>query len=137
LIIIEIHPLQEQLMDINVQEIIRQLGPYSGLGLVWNIMIYLVFFLNLISLFLQSDKTLLPTLVLAAGLLICIIAKLVIFNPMEFGTFVVNAAMFLAPTLVIGMTKAPKSRPLLILASIISGIYFFAFWVTFHFRNPF
>ena len=120
--------------SINIQDIIDQLGPNSGLGLGWNILIYLIFFFSLIAMFLQSDKTILPTLILAAGLLICLIAKLVIFDPLEFGTFVINAGMFLAPTMVVGMTKAPKSRPFLILAALFGAIYFFGFWFSFHFR---
>lgn len=122
------------MQSINLQEIIFRLGPNSGLGLGWNILIYLVFVFSLIALFMQSDKTILPVLILAAGLLMCIIAKLVIFDKLEFGTFIINAAMFLAPTLVIGMTKAPKSRPFLILAALLGAVYFFGFWFAFHFN---
>lgn len=120
--------------SINIQDIIFRLGPNSGLGLVWNIMIYLIFFLTLIGMFLQSDKTILPTLLLAGGLLLGILAKLEVFTRTEFGVFIVNAGMFLAPLLVVGMTKAPKSRPPLIFAAIIGAIYCFGFWFVFQ-RN--
>ncbi len=122
-------------MDINIQRIIELLGPNEGLPLVLNIFIYITFIFTLIALFLQSDKTILPTILLAAGLLLCIIAKLEVFTRMEFGAFAVNAGVFLAPTLVIGMTQAPKSRPPLIIAALAGAIYFFAFWFLFHFQN--
>lgn len=120
--------------DINVEEIIGLLGPNQGLPIFFNILIYIMFFFMLIGMFLQSDKTILPTMILAGGLMLCIIAKLVVFDELEFGTFAINAGMFLAPTLVIGMTKAPKSRPPLIFAALIGAIYFFGFWFFYHFN---
>lgn len=121
--------------NIDVQEILELLGPNRGLPIFFNILIYVIFLFTLIGLLLQSDKAVLPTMVLAAGLLLCVLAKLVIFDELEFGTFAINAGMFLAPTLVIGMTRAEKSRGPLILAGLAGAIYFFAFWFFYHFQR--
>ncbi len=123
------------MQQINLQRILQLLGPNEGLPLVLNILIYVTFIFTLISMFLQSDKTILPTMMLAAGLLLCIIAKLEVFTRMEFGAFAINAGIFLSPTLVIGMTQAPKSRPPLIIAALSGAIFFFAFWFMFHFNR--
>ncbi|MBZ0297764.1 MAG: hypothetical protein K8L99_34735 [Anaerolineae bacterium] len=123
------------MQSIDVREILELLGPNRGLPLFFNILIYVVFFFTLIGLFLQSDKAVLPTMVLSGGLLLCILAKLIIFDEREFGTFVINAGMFLAPTLVVGMTRAEKSRGPLILAALVGAVYFFAFWFFYHFQR--
>ncbi|MBZ0300286.1 MAG: hypothetical protein K8J31_11110 [Anaerolineae bacterium] len=113
---------------INFQEIIRLLGPNAGNGLIWNIFIYIIFFLTLITLLLQGDKALLTTIIAASSLLLCVIDKLVIFQPREFGTMIIHCGMFLFPALIAGMTKDPKSRPPAIFAAIIGAVYFFLFW---------
>jgi hypothetical protein len=118
----------ESMQDINVQEIIRLLGPNAGLGLVWNIFIYVIFFFTLITMLLQGDKALLTTIICAAALMLCIIAKLAIFPPREFGSLVINAGMFLFPGIVAGMTRDAKSRPPAIIACVVGAVYFFAYW---------
>ena len=115
--------------SINVQDIIRLLGPTAGNGLIWNIFIYVIFFFTLIALFMQGDRALLTTIILAASLLLCLVDKLVIFRPKEFGTLVIHCGMFLFPALVAGMTRDGKSRAPAILAAVIGAVYFFMFWV--------
>lgn len=116
------------MQNIDMQEIIRLLGPNAGLGLVWNIFLYVIFFFTLIAMLLQGDKALLTTIICAASLMLCIIAKLNIFPPREFGSLVINAGIFLFPGIVAGMTRDAKSRPPAILACVIGAVYFFAFW---------
>ncbi|MAS36208.1 MAG: hypothetical protein CL610_19540 [Anaerolineaceae bacterium] len=117
------------MQEIDFQEIIRLLGPNAGNGLIWNIFIYLIFILTFITMLLQGDKALMTTIISASGLLLCVIDKLVIFDPREFGTLVIHAGMFLFPALVAGMTRDTKSRPPAIFASIIGAVYFFLFWL--------
>lgn len=117
------------MQDINLQDVIRLLGPNAGLGLPWSIFVYIIFFFTLITMLLQGDKALLTTIISAASLLLCVVDKLAIFRPAEFGSLVIHAGMFLLPGIVAGMTRDAKSRPPAVLASIVGAVYFFAFWV--------
>lgn len=125
-------------MDINLQEIIRLLGPSSGQP-IWNIMLYLIFFLALLTLLLMPDKNLIPTLLIASTLLAALVAKLSIsatrdpvFEPDSFGQYLVNIVPFVAPILSSGMVRAKKKSKVVvpsILTAIIGGLFFFGFWL--------
>jgi hypothetical protein len=120
--------------NISGQEILRLLGPSSD-RLFFDILLYVSFFFSLIMMFTQGDKALLTTIISAATMLLIVLAKLRVFVPLEFGTFVVNAGIFLLPILVAGMTRAPKSRPPAVLAGIAGAIHFFLFWFLFQFQR--
>lgn len=120
---------------ISLQEIAQNLLPNSQY-LIWDIFLYVIFFLSLITLFMQSDKQLLPTLLMAAVLLLTLVAKLSLsrqipFQRDEFGMLVVNCGIFIFPALVAGMTKAKKSRGPAILAAIIGFVFMFMYWLIF------
>ena len=117
--------------NINIQDIIQALGPNSPPGFAWNILIYIVFFFTLITMFVQGDKNLLPTIIAAAALLLDVIAKLQIFPSDEFGAFVVNAGVFILPALVAGMAKTGRARGPAILAAVFGAVWFFAYWFFF------
>ena len=119
--------------NLSGQEILRLLGPSQD-RLIFDILLYITFFFTLITMFLQGDKALLTTIISAAALLLGIIAKLQVFRPLEFGTFVVNAGIFLFPALVAGMTRDSKSRPPAVLAAIVGAVHFFVYWFFFQ-RN--
>ncbi len=133
-------------MDINPQEIMALLGPGTGGDIIWSIFLYLIFFFALLALFFMPDKNMIPTLLIATVLLFTIIAKLSIaatntnqtpiLRPGEFGMFVVNAGMFAFPFIAIGMTRvtgvrkrgANRASAPSLMAGLLSGVYFFAFW---------
>jgi hypothetical protein len=115
--------------DIDLNDIIFLLGPNSGQGLVFNIFIYLIFFFTLVTMLLQGDKALLTVILCVGGLLMCLVDKLDIFEPKEFGAMILHAGMFIFPALVAGMTKDPKSRAPAVFASILGAVYFFVFWL--------
>ena len=119
--------------NLSGQEILRLLGPSQD-RLIFDILLYITFFFTLITMFLQGDKALLTTIISAAALLLGVIAKLQVFRPLEFGTFVVNAGIFLFPALVAGMTRDSKSRPPAVLAALVGAIHFFIYWFFFQ-RN--
>ncbi len=118
-----------QSITLNPQQLISRLGPRTGIELVYDIFLYIIFFLALIVMFMQSDKQLVPTIL--AGLVgaLAVIAKLNVFLPKEFGSLVVNAGIFVFPLITAGITKAKKSQPLAIIAGVLGGVYFFIFWV--------
>ncbi len=113
-------------LDIN--DIIRALGPRSGIDLLYDIMLYLMFFLDLILMFMQGDKELITTVFAGSAAALAVVAKLNIFPPKNFGSLVLNAGLLILPLLVTGISKQDKSRPVGVIVSIISGLHFFLFW---------
>lgn len=113
--------------QLDLQEIIRLLSPRSGTELLWDIMLYIIFFCALITMFMQSDKTLLPTLMMGAVALIAVISKLGLIPARNILTLVLNAVMAIFPLMVAAFTKAPKSRPTAILASLFGFVYTITF----------
>lgn len=118
-----------QSISLNPQQIIQRLAPRSGVELIYDILLYIIFFLALIVMFMQSDKQLVPTIL--AGLVgaLAVIAKLNVFDPKAFGSLVINAGIFVFPIIVAGITRAKRSQGPAIIAGVLGGIYFFLFWV--------
>ncbi len=126
-------------MDINVNQIIEYLLPQSD-TMLYDILLYFIFFLSLITLFLLPDKNMVPTLLMGATLMSAVVAKLslaapgVIFSRGEFGMLAINALMFTFPFITAGvtrrarLTKAPKSTIPAIVAGLFAGVYFFVYW---------
>ncbi|MBL8156199.1 MAG: hypothetical protein JNM70_18615 [Anaerolineae bacterium] len=114
---------------LTIQDILARLGPRGGTELLYDILLYAIFLLNVIGMFMQSDKQLVPTLMLGGAAALAVVAKLNIFNPLAFGSLAVNAGIFVLPLLTAGITKAKKSLGLVILAGILGGVYFFFFWL--------
>ncbi len=117
--------------SINMDEILHLLGPNGGWGMPWSIFIYIIFFLSVVTMLMQSEKTLAPVLLMLIGLLALVLDKLAVFPARAFETFILHIVIFIPPILVVGMTKNPKSRPPAILAFLLGAGYFFAFWLTF------
>ncbi len=126
-------------MNIELSDIPRLLGPGSGTDVIFSITLYIIFFLSLITMLMQSDKQLSATLIMASTLLLIILAKLTLaadapFTRREFGSYVIHAGIFIFPALVAGMTKAPKSRGPAIIAAVLGAIYMFGFWFLYQSR---
>ena len=119
-------------MDLSFQDILKNLLPTGG-SIVYDIFLYPIFFLSLVALFMQSDKQLLPTLLLASVLMMTVIAKLSInasipFERPEIAMLFLNLGIFIFPALVAPMTKAKRSRGLVILVAVFAFVYAFLFW---------
>ena len=126
--------LLAQSTSLNIQDIIAALGPSSEPGVAWNILLYLIFFLGLATMFMQSDKQLTPTLMMAAVAFSAVVDKLQviarapILGQRGFGTLLLHIIIFTFPLVVAGITKAHKSRGLAIFTGILGGILFFGYW---------
>ena len=114
--------------QITLQEVLAHLAPRSGVNLIYDIILYLVFVLDLVLMFGQSDKQTITTVMAGGAAALAVIAKLDVFRPREFGSLIVNAGMFVLPLLVVGISKAKKVQPLGVISAVFSAIYFFAFW---------
>ncbi len=117
-----------QQLNLNPQDILARLAPRSGIGLLYDILLYIVFILALIVMFMQSDKQLVPTMISGLVGALAVIAKLNVFDPLAFGALVINAGIFVLPLIVAGITKAKNSQPLAIIGGVLGGVYFFLFW---------
>lgn len=115
--------------QVNLQEILSKLAPRTdGFNLIYDIFLYLIFILNLILMFGQSDKQTVPTIFAGAASALAVIAKLNVFTPSSFGSLIVNAGMLVLPLLVVGISKAKKVQPLGVISGVLAALYFFLFW---------
>lgn len=128
--------LAQSTTNLSLQQIIQKLGPASPdpKYMVFNVILYIIFFLALIGMFMQSDKQTFPTILMAATAGFAVISKLHVFDDKHLAVLIMNAGMFIAPFITAGITQAKKSIPLAIFAGIVAALYFFIFWVVFQ-RN--
>ncbi len=126
------------------QDILSFLLPTSTY-LIFDIVLYVIFFLSLLTMTLLPDKNMVPTLLAAGVMLFAIIGKLSlaalqygerpIMRKADFGMYVINVGMLVFPLIAVGLTRKTrsnqqvKSTPFAILAGLAGGVYFFMFWV--------
>jgi hypothetical protein len=107
---------------VRLEDIFFLIGPTSG-ELIWNILLYFIFFFALITMLVMPDKNLIATLSLSADP--------PIIRSDDFLMYVLNAMTFVFPLLVAGIVRAKKKGrvvPAAIMTSLFGGIYFFIFW---------
>lgn len=103
----------------------------------WDWMVYVILVLALITLLRQGKKgSLTMTIMLSTVILSAIIDKVNLVNQqlyanISFAAYLVHIVMFVSPTVVAGMTKAPKSRGWAIMTALIAAVYLFGFWFAF------
>ncbi|MEZ4667376.1 MAG: hypothetical protein R3E39_05570 [Anaerolineae bacterium] len=114
--------------QVNIQDILHQLAPRPFPDLIYDIFLYVMFFLNLGLMFMQSDKENITTIMAGGAAALCVIAKLNVFPPRNFGSLIVNAGILILPLLVFGISRTKKSRPLGIISGVLGGVYFFLYW---------
>ena len=114
---------------VTLQQVLAHLAPRSGVNLIFDILLYLIFALDLVLMFGQSDKETLTTIMAGGAAALAVVAKLNFFQPKSFGSFIVNSGMFVLPLLVVGMSrKGKKVQPVGVISAVFSALYFFAFW---------
>jgi hypothetical protein len=111
------------------QDIVSKLLPRGGIEFVYDLFLYVIFFLAVIAMFMQSDKQTFPTILMAAVAAFAVIAKLNVLTPKAFGTLIINIGMGVIPLIVAGITKAKKSQPLVIIGGVVGMVYFIMFWL--------
>lgn len=114
---------------LSLQDILQKLAPRGGVELLYDIFLYIMFFLAVITMFMQSDKQLFPTMLMAGVAAMAVIAKLNILRPKEFGTLVINIGMGTIPLIVAGITKAKKSQGPAVIGGVLGIVYFIIFWL--------
>ena len=116
-----------------MDDILKLLWP-SNVNPLWNILIYMVFFLSLITLLLVPDKNMTSTLIMGVVILASIIDLLQVFRPKSFGTLILHIGMFALPLIAVGMIRVRAGKHVKAMApgvvtAIFGGLYFFAFWL--------
>ena len=126
-------------MKINLRQVIEALNPVKPPEIMFAaIVLYAIGLMVLIALFMQKESNMRNTMMLSAVLLVVLIDKIAAtsnlrdtlngFQHNSFGIFIIRTLMFTFPLVVAGGTKTEKSRPLLILAGLVGGVYLFARW---------
>lgn len=131
--------------DVNINDIINALGPrtdgYPSHYLIFDIMLYLIFFLSLVSMMLIPDKQLQATMLNFIVLLLAVLSKVMVapegpIRPTDFPVLLFNAGMFVLPLLIAGMVRSankyagtPKALFTSIITGLLGGGYFFLFWL--------
>lgn len=124
--------------DLEFSDILDALGPRSGQDLLWDIMLYLIFFLGVINMMLIPDKQMLPSLLNFTVMGLAIVSKLLVgsgrtIEPTDFPVLVFNAGMFVLPLVIAGMVRSVKGKPSkaifpAMIMALLGGGYFFLYW---------
>ncbi len=114
---------------LTVQDILSKLAPRGGVELIYDLFLYVIFFMAVIAMFMQSDKQTIPTILLAAVAAFAVIGKLNILKPKEFGSLIINIGMGVIPLIVGGITQAKKSQAICIICGVFGIVYFIIFWL--------
>jgi len=115
-------------VDFTLSDILAQLSIWSEPGFIFNIFIYTMLLLNMIAFFMQDDKDLPSTLMLGLVLVLLVISKLAIIDPLSIVSVLINAGIMTAPLIVTGMSRSKKSKPLTLIAGLLGAPYFFLYW---------
>lgn len=123
--------------DINFDDIVAAVGPRSGQDLIWDIFLYLIFFVALVNMFLIPDKQLMVTILNFIVMGFAVVSKLLVGNGTllevdELPVLVLNVGMFVIPLIMAGalrnVGKKPPNRWPSIIMGLLGGGYFFLFW---------
>jgi hypothetical protein len=141
-------PSMAQDVNLSFNDVLDALKPRSGRGLIYDILLYLIFILAFINQFLIPDKQLPMTLLNFSTMGAAIVIKLLVsipgtpctwvdatFQPDDYPTFFINIWLVVAPLLLAGGLRSVKGKPSnavapAVLTFLLSAVYFFIFWFT-------
>ncbi len=125
--------------DLDADEILELLGPRDGEDLLFDILLYLIFFMSILSMFLIPDKQLMATMLNFVVILFAVLSKILVGDvapyviaPTDLPVLPINAGMFVIPLIIAGMVRQRRGNPPAMITGIITGllggVYFFLFW---------
>lgn len=125
--------------DVQIEDIIAALGPREGNDLLFDILLYAIFFMSIITMFVLPEKQMLPTMLNFTVLLLTILAKVLIddgpdaiLEPTDLPVLGINAGIFVLPLIIAGMARSRRGSPPALKTGIVTGLlggaYFFLFW---------
>ena len=126
------------------QQLLQDIGAILAIRDIWDIFIYIIFFMSLVTLVLIPDKNMQSTMLMSLVLLFTVVDKVRPASPNNdflvpgfddqgFATFLIHIGMFVFPliagTLVRSRSqKGKRAMPLGILTGILGGLYAAAFF---------
>lgn len=125
--------------ELDFDQIVAAIGPRTGdpQKLMWDIFLYLIFFVALVNMFIIPDKQLMVTILNFIVMAFAVVSKLLVGNGTllevdELPVLVLNVGMFVVPLIMAGALrnvgkKPPNRWPSLIMGAL-GGGYFFLFW---------
>jgi hypothetical protein len=126
--------------NIDLNEALSNLGPRSGQDLIWDIFLYAIFLIGLLNMGLIPEKQLFPSMLNFGVIGMAVTAKLLVgegpskvFDPLHFGTFILNVGMFIFPLIIAGMVRSVKGKPSKAIwpaafQGLLGGGHFFLYW---------
>lgn len=139
--------LAQSVEDINFQDILNALAPRGGQAIMFDILLYMIFFLGLVNNFMIPDKQILPAMLNFGVIGLAIVSKLLvevqndggavnpsaILEPGDLPVLIINVGIFVLPLLIAGSLRAVKGKrsnalfPAIVMG-LLGGAYFFLFW---------
>lgn len=137
--------------NLRLEDVGRLLAPRQGTYLLFDILLYLLFFFGMVNTLLIPDKQLFQSLLNISVVGVAVLSKLLVggvlyspidefgnaftFPPCDFPVLIMNVWMFVAPLLVAGLLRSVKGKrtkalEVSILMGVFGGAYFFLFWAT-------
>jgi hypothetical protein len=125
-------------MRLNPQDVLIRLNPFAvpGTMVIWSIWLYFIMLLAIVAMARQKIPVLTVTLLLVGTLMIALIDKVGVGFPANnifpkkgcgaAPLLILRIAMFIMPTLTVGLSKTEKARPLSIICAFLAFVYFWA-----------
>lgn len=125
--------------DLDFQDIVDALGPRDGNELIFDLLLYAIFFMGMLNMFLIPEKQLFPAILNFIVIGLAVVSKLLVgdepnstIKPDDFATLIFNSGMFVLPLVTAGMVRSrfgtPKAMITCAITGLIGGGYFFVFW---------
>ena len=128
-----------------MEQLLHDVGGILAVRDIWDVFVYLLFFMTLVMLILIPDKNIQPTTLMTVVLLLLIIDKVRPKNGGEFliegfdnggfGTLLIHIGIAILPFIAAGLVrgrsqKDRRAMPLGVLTGIIGMVYAFAFFMS-------
>ena len=127
--------------DIYLSDVLSKLGPRGGEDLLFDILLYTIFFVGMVNTALIPEKQLLASMLNFLVLGMVVVSKLVVgtienesvVEPDHLLTLPLHAGIFVVPLITAGMVRSHKgkaSKAIIpaIFMGLLGGAYFFLFW---------
>lgn len=132
-------PTASAQQDLDFNDIVDALGPRDGNELIFDLLLYAIFFMGMVNMLLIPEKQLFPAMLNFTVIGLAVISKLLVgdepdstIKPDDFATLLLNAGMFVLPLITAGMVRSrfgtPKAMMTCAITGLLGGGYFFVFW---------
>ncbi len=111
------------MLPIEFGDVLARLSLDSQPGVIFNVMLYVMFVLNLLAFGMQDDQQLSATLLVGLTLILIVISKLNLIAPDNLLIVPVFVALAVLPLFVTALSRSKRARPLTLLAGATGVVY--------------